>query len=35
MLPLQHFGCTFDASGNIIVDPSVLVDATTRLSMHD
>ncbi|HEY1585702.1 MAG TPA: Rieske 2Fe-2S domain-containing protein, partial [Polyangia bacterium] len=34
-LPLQHFSCTFDGSGNIIVDQSVPVDADTRLSMHD
>ncbi|HEY2748751.1 MAG TPA: Rieske (2Fe-2S) protein [Polyangia bacterium] len=35
MLPLQHFGCSFDGSGNIIVDPTVPVDASTRLTMHD
>ena len=35
MLPLQHFACSFDGSGNILVDPTMPVDPTTRLSMHD
>ena len=35
MLPLQHFDCSFDASGNVIVDPGKTVDATTRLTDHD
>jgi Rieske Fe-S protein len=33
--PLQHFACSFDPSGNIIVQLDAPVDASTRLSEHD
>jgi nitrite reductase/ring-hydroxylating ferredoxin subunit len=34
-LPLQHFACALDPSDHIIVDPSVPVAATTRLTIQD
>jgi cytochrome b6-f complex iron-sulfur subunit len=34
-LPLQHFACALDASDHVIVDPSVPVPASTRLTMQD
>jgi Rieske Fe-S protein len=35
MLPLQHFDCSFDGSGNVIVNLGAPVDPSTRLTMHD
>ena len=33
--PLQHFACSFDPSGNVIVQLDAPVDASARLSEHD
>ena len=34
-LPLQHFACALDASDNVLVDPSMPVPSSTRLTIQD
>jgi len=34
-LPLQHFACALDGSDHVIIDPSMPVSATTRLTIQD
>lgn len=34
-IPLGHYGCSLDGSGNLVIDLSQAVPAQTRLAVHD